>query len=107
MRDYEIPGEARKPLGSLKLGNAKEALLLLSAAHTARWNAEIALFNLKTALAQRLIDMAQHLEEQVYTTTDLAVKVDITRQADVLHAKVVAILYDFERGNDDTLSSTN
>ena len=106
MRDYEIPGEARKPIGSLNLGNAKEALLLLSAAHTARWNAQTALFNLKMALAQRVIDLADHLEQQVYNTTDLPTKIDLTKQADIHHARAVAILYDLMREDDETLSST-
>ena len=107
MKDYEIPGEARKPIGSLKLGSAREALLLLSAAQTAWYNGQVALTNLKIHIAQRLMDTALHLEEQIPTTTSLATKADLAKQADVIHAKVVAVLYDLERpSNDDTLSST-
>jgi hypothetical protein len=105
-KNYEMPGEGRPPFGALHFDNAKQALLLLAASQTAWYNAQVALANLKMAVAQRLMDTALHLEEQTYTTTDLAVKVDLTRQADVLHAKVVAVLYDLERpSNDDTLSS--
>ena len=107
MRDYEIPGEARKPIGSLNLGNVKEALLLLSAAHTARWNAQTALFNLKMALAQRVIDMAEALEKEVNKASEVHIKIDLVKQADVHHARAVSILYDLMRDDEDTLSSTN
>lgn len=106
-RKYNVPGEGRPPFGKLQLDDVKQALMLLTKAHTAWYNGQIALLNLKMAIAQRLIDQALHLEQQVYATTDLPTKIDLTHQVDLLAAKVVAILYDFERGNDDTLSSTN
>ena len=108
MKDYEIPGEARKPIGSLKLGSAREALLLLSAAQTAWYNGQVALTNLKIHIAQRLLDTALYLEEQIPNTTSLATKVDLAKQADVIHAKVVSVLYDLERpSNDDTINNAN
>ena len=107
MKDYEIPGEGKRPpFGALHFDNAKEGLKLLLTAHTAYYTAQTALIQLKVALAQRVIEQATHLEQQVYATTDIPTKIDLTIQADALHSKVVTILFNLLPPDDETLSST-
>ena len=100
-----MPGEGRPPIGSIKANNAKEGLNLLLTAHTAYYTARTALIKLKVALAQRVIEQAEHLEQQVYTTTDLPTKIDLTMQADALYSKVVTVLFDLMREDEDALRS--
>ena len=106
MISNEIPGEGKRPpFGALHFDNAKEGLKLLLTAHAAYYTAQTALIQLKVALAQRVIEQAEHLHSQVHATQDIHTKVDLVHQADALHSKVVTILFNLLPPDDDTLSS--
>ena len=71
----------------------------------AYYTAQTALIQLKVSLAQRVIEQATHLEQQVYACTEVHEKVDLTMQADALYSKVVTILFNLFPPDDETLSS--
>ena len=105
MKDYELPGEARPPFGSLRVQNASDGLNLLLTAQTAYYTAQTAAIQLKVSLAQQVILQAEHIQQQVYATSDIPTKIDLTHQADALYSKVVHILFNLFPPDDETLSS--